>query len=352
MKNGRSIVDLAKELQRQMESKVDLVAPTTSLSMTDNAELHVHGTHPLPFPIRETAHRQIGARVDIPAAYYDRMLADAPILLANNVNHWFQANPENRMIRTLDGRVRAFLSDRYQRIDNYEVAEAVLPILSDLRIEIASCEVTERRLYIKALNARVQGEVEVGDVVQAGVMITNSEIGGGALVVQPLVYRLRCKNGMVLPDSKFRRNHIGKALEVDSDAARFLTDETIALTDRAILAQARDVVRGALDEALFGRVLERMRAATQNRVEGDIQKAVTVLGKTVGLSTGETSGVLKALIDHGSECGGATRYGLLNAVTRFAQTVESYDRSTELEAIGGKILDLPKAQWTEIAKAA
>jgi hypothetical protein len=45
-------------------------------------------------------------------------------------------------------------------------------------------------------------------------------------------------------------------------------------------------------------------------------------------------------------------YGLVNAVTQYAQYVEDYDRATELEALGGKLLDLPTRHWQEIAHAA
>uniref|UniRef100_B8HYZ5 Uncharacterized protein n=1 Tax=Cyanothece sp. (strain PCC 7425 / ATCC 29141) TaxID=395961 RepID=B8HYZ5_CYAP4 len=44
-------------------------------------------------------------------------------------------------------------------------------------------------------------------------------------------------------------------------------------------------------------------------------------------------------------------YGLLNAITRTAQDVSSYDRATELEAIGSKVLSLPQSVWHEIALA-
>ena len=36
------------------------------------------------------------------------------------------------MVRTLDGHARAFLSDRYRRLDNYDLCEHVLPILQRL----------------------------------------------------------------------------------------------------------------------------------------------------------------------------------------------------------------------------
>jgi len=41
-------------------------------------------------------------------------------------------------------------------------------------------------------------------------------------------------------------------------------------------------------------------------------------------------------------------YGLSNAVTRFSQDVDSYDRATDLETIGYKILTMPKKQWNRL----
>jgi hypothetical protein len=111
------------------------------------------------------------------------MKADAPALLADNVNHWFQETPERRMIRTLDGQARAFLSDRYHRIDNERIADAVLPVLvADCgHGAVVSCCITDSKLYLQALFPRLEGEVKTGDPVQGGVIISNGEIGNGAL---------------------------------------------------------------------------------------------------------------------------------------------------------------------------
>jgi hypothetical protein len=43
--------------------------------------------------------------------------------------------------------------------------------------------------------------------------------------------------------------------------------------------------------------------------------------------------------------GDLSLFGLINAVTRTASDVESYDRSVELQRIGGKIIELPKSVW-------
>jgi hypothetical protein len=52
------------------------------------------------------------------------------------------------------------------------------------------------------------------------------------------------------------------------------------------------------------------------------------------------------------EGGSLTQYGLHAAVTRAAQDVADYDRATELEYAGGKIIELPKTEWKVLSEAA
>ena len=61
------------------------------------------------------------------------------------------------------------MSNRYRRIDNIDIAGVTLPILGGLPdIRFESCQITESRMYIKAVNPRLQAEVSPGDIVQAG----------------------------------------------------------------------------------------------------------------------------------------------------------------------------------------
>ena len=66
-------------------------------------------------------------------------------------------------------------------------------------------------------------------------MISNSEVGAGAVVIAPLVHRLVCMNGMVVNDSKFRRNHVGPQAATDEAVYQMLTDEALEADDKAIL---------------------------------------------------------------------------------------------------------------------
>ncbi|MEK7730963.1 MAG: DUF932 domain-containing protein, partial [Planctomycetota bacterium] len=187
MKSGRSLVNLAQELERQLATKRDLVVPSSLLQCrTDEGgdlKMIVDARDgDGEYGITNLARRQLADKLKIPFAYFERMRTEQPTLLDRNVNTWLQTDNEPRMIRTLDGQVRAVLSDRYRRLDNYDLAENVLPILqrlADARFE--SVELTETKMYLKVVTPRVEYEIAPGDVVQAGIVITNSEVGHGTL---------------------------------------------------------------------------------------------------------------------------------------------------------------------------
>jgi hypothetical protein len=354
VKAGVTIQELAAKLETAKAEKADYIAPSQHLQLLGSVnKLEISGieANSSLFEVTDHTHSQIAAKLDIPAKYYNRMKTESPELLARNVNHWFQDNPQRRnMVRTRAGRARAFLSDRYQRIDNEEVAEMVLPILGsepDLRIE--SCEVTESRMYIKAVTPRLEGEVRKGDVIQGGITVANSEIGLGTLTAIPLTLRLVCLNGATVNDSAFRAVHLGARADKSDSTYQILSDETIRADDKAILLRLRDVVKHMMSEEVFNRALDKMRGATEDRITTKLpEKTVEALAKKTGLFEEERSSVLQHLLTGGD----LTRFGLMQAVTRTAQDVKSYDRATELEAIGGRMLDLPRSDWRELAEAA
>lgn len=170
MKQGKSLTDLGRELQRQRNNRQDFIADTRSIQMQSNSICSILSiatdNQNFSFTVGELAHQQIASRLNIPFRYYQKMQAENPELLDRNVNTWFIQNPERRMIRVLDGNVRAFLSDRYRRLDNLELCNAILPVIQQMKGEnIESCEVTPSRLYLKVVNKKLKSEVSVGDVV-------------------------------------------------------------------------------------------------------------------------------------------------------------------------------------------
>lgn len=348
MKTGLTLSQLAAKIEANKELKQDYIADTseTTMQVQSDKTIVLELPNQDTLPILPLAHEQIGSRLDIPRKYYDRMRSAAPDLLATNVNAWFRKSPEKRMVRTLGGDVRAFLSNRYNRIENEEIAEVVLPILAEIPdVRILSSEITEQRMYIQALTPRVTGEVKKGDVVQAGVVITNSEVGRGAVSISPLVYRLVCLNGMISADGRLRANHVGGRIE---ETEALYADDTRKADDRAILLKVRDHVRSAVDAVAFAKRIEAMSELTTVKITGSPDAAIEVLAKKVGVTDGERSGILRSLIE-GADL---SAWGVLNAVTHQAHIATDYDRSIEFERMGGALLELPRSEWRSILEAA
>lgn len=353
MKEGKTLQELAAELERQQLAKKDLIVSTGVLSMDSRDDggiaLNVMGGQVIQhYDVGEIAHRQIGQFLKIPATYYDRMRREYPQLLTLNANGWFAKMPQSkRMLRTLDGTARALLSDRYRRIDNFEVASAVLPIISRMEgAGVESCELTDSRMYLKVVNPRVTAEIKKGDIVQAGVLISNSEVGMGSVTVSPLIYRLVCSNGMIAEDGKLRKYHVGRANESREDFSIY-RNETIEADDKAFLMKLEDSVKAAVDQARFAAIVDKLRESTEATFQPQqVQQVVELASKEYGFTDSESSGIL----GHLAAGGDLSLYGLANAVTRQAQDVVSYDRSTELEATGYRIITMAPSLWRNLTK--
>jgi hypothetical protein len=337
MKHGRSLPEVLTELQRQNESKHDYISPAGSISLWGDGEtlsMRSLVSQEL-FGTTDLFHRQIGSALNIPAKYYDLMQREKPDLLAANVNAWMNARDVNYMVRTLDygsGQMaRALLSDRYRRIDNLEIAMAVLPLfMGDEQYEVASCAVTENRMYIKIVFHLKRYEVVPGDWVEFGVIISNSEVGLGAVVIRPFLNRLVCTNGMVCNDFGERRHHVGRQAKAVEDSFNLYSDEAIQAEDKAFLLKLQDVAKATLDESRYPLIVSRLQEGATMPITGKIPEVVELTAKEYGFNQTEQESILDFLIRGGD----MSLYGLSNAVTRASQELESYDRATELESIG------------------
>lgn len=353
MKTGRSMQSLALELDRQQRAKKDLVLSSSLLRHQTNERgetwlLIPEATGEQRYGVSALACRQLAEKLHIPFPYFERMRATQPALLDCNVNTWLQGD-ERRLLRTLDGQVRAVLSDRYRRLDNYDLAHYVLPMLQQLPgVQFLSVELTATRLYLKCVTPQRDMEVAPGDIVQAGVVITNSEVGHGSLTVQPLLYRLLCSNGLIAVDHTLRKTHLGRITAQDEVGVTVFQDDTLRADDRAFFLKVRDVVQDAVSELTFRQLAQRLQRTRGIPLLGNPVKSVDVLGQRYHLNEDECSGVLRYLIEGGELSG----YGLVNAVTHYSQALDDYDRATEFEALGGKLIELPAQEWRQLAEAA
>lgn len=357
MKTGRTLVELAAELERQKTAKRDFIAPTGALSVKSNGHTEMSIIPGVVMPVNETAHEQMASKLDIPKKYYDKMRVEAPALLDMNINHWFEKQKDTFMLRTLDGNVRAVLSDKYRPMDNADLAEAVLPTLMELDLKILSCEITERRMLIKAVDKRIEKDIPSGakmgqghtifDTLSPAITISNSEVGYGTLGVLTSVYTKQCTNLATFSERSVRKYHLGNRLADGDSTYELLSDRSRQLSDAALWSQIKDVVSAAFDKARFDALTTQIAAAAGQKIEGDPIKVVELTAKRYSMLESEKNSVLKHLIE-GADL---SKYGLFNAITRTAEDLPDYDRATDFEKFGGAIIELPKNDWQIIANA-
>lgn len=362
MKTGKSLQELAAEIERRAQAKKDLLAPTSKILMDGNAVPRLCIGDQI-FGINQIAHDQIGDYIGIPTKYYRHMQANEPLLLANNVNTWMGKKGEKRLLRTLDGTARGLLSDKYRPLENEELAEAVLPVIQELDLDVMSAEITDRRFYLKVVDKSVTRELakiggQFGDgrhniikmrVASPAITISNSEVGMGALSVLAGLYDGFCSNMATFGERSMRKYHVGAKHEMmaGQEIYSILSNEARAATDKALWLQITDVVKAAFDRAKFDALVDKVVGSAADRIEDPVE-TVSLASKRFRLSEGEGKSILKHLIE-GAEL---SRFGLYNAVTRASADLADYDRASEFESLGGVLIDLPRHEWKELAKAA
>lgn len=352
MKSGLDLNQMAVELERRNNAKRDFVADTRSLVLDNTAHLKLNlpTSKSIDLLPGETFRRQAATHYKVPQDYAERIRETYPALYAQTFNTHMQGSPTRRMVRTLDGNARAFLSDRYRPLDDYDLANAILPeIFRQPEMRLESSQFTESRFYLKAVFPKIQAEVKKGDVVQIGLVVSNSEVGAGAMQVMPMVYRLVCLNGMISPDYGQRRYHVGKRASEEESAYELYSDDTKRLDDATFYAKVRDTVKGILTHGVLEALTDKLREASQQKIEGvHIQNVIEVTAKRFAYGENTKAGLLRHLIEGGD----LTRYGLMNAITRQSQDEPLYEIATRMEMDGSRIIELPREDWKQIAESA
>lgn len=311
-----------------------------------------------PVTVNSHAHGQIASHLGIPKLYYQKMLREQPDLLCMNVNKWLEETASRRMLRALGSpessgefgvsHLRAYLSNRYRRLDNIELLErSVVPVLdgngaNGSRWGVQQCAITDLKMHIECVCPTYTDEVRVGDTVALGVKITGSEVGAGAIDMSFGLYRFVCSNLAIMSDFSMRKIHIGR--EQDEFLQALMTDDTIAMEDEVLWRKLRDAFAGMLDSGMFVKLLQASREAAGERVTDPIG-ATQLLSKNLILTEDESRAVQNELIVSGDP----TIYGLTNALTASARKLD-YERKHDLERAAGKLLISP-ADWNQYANA-
>jgi hypothetical protein len=357
----------------------DLVVPASQLRSRDavlrvkGAEQHISmdGVTNVDGAYRPTqvADEGIATKLGMPVAYLRKLRNEAPDLYDANVNGWLHGKQVRRaaptpqetsyvdvirpadqrsfMLRTFrnqdggEGVARAFLSDRYDVVDDLDALVAVLGAVRDsgIDVEIPTADLTDRNMFVRVTAPQIQalapellkgyrspftGESGTDNpVVFAGFEIRNSEVGCGAFSIVPMITVRICKNGMTFTKEAYRKVHLGGKLDQGVIVA---SAETRRKNIDLIKSQTKDAVRAFLNpEYVAGKVAELERQAGIEVTSPE--KTVKAVCKKLAFSEAEAEGILGHFVKGGQLTAG----GIMNAITSYSQTVDSADRARVLD---------------------
>jgi hypothetical protein len=368
--NDEELATLVQHLQQQSATRRDYVVPVKDISaVLDEDEMvkfafKIAGDQPpVLFEPTYRAHETMWDRLDIPKAYYLRMGESAPDLLAENVNYWTQRSGKNYLARTLDNKVRAFMSDRFRSLDSVELFFTAFQEAKDLGVKIVRADYSETRFYMRILhpewaermpsirmdmNARRKSRDDGGhrkpsvldhlsdddgggSWLVPGVVVQNSDVGYGSLNAELFIQDLTCMNGTI-GDRLIHKVHLGGELDLG-----FVSDETRQLRDQAIWSEVRDMMKMCFDEDKFKAYMNKFVEAAEIQLENPVE-AVNLVVRNNSLDESDQQAILNELMAGGNN----SVYGLLSAVTAVGRDKSNYDDGIRFERIGGDILRDPR----------
>ena len=362
--NG-TLQSLCQKVQEQDNRSADFLWSTNNLQKitTDEGKpqivLEAFQGEPTRFlNINEHAFGQIAQHLEIDTRTARRLQNEVPAEFDAVTNALFQKNSTNRMIRTflsedeISGIMRAFVSDKFKTFDNIDLLKAILEPLekSEAMLKIVNGTVTDKRLYIRFKSEVQTGEAVKGDLMANGLGLSNSEVGAGSVQVYQLFWTLACINGMQT-ENRNRSSHITSAR--DSADYGLLSDEAKGADNKALGLKLRDLVKAYISRELFDEVLDKMRSAHSDVIEGDFHEIPERVGTVLKLTKKENTDILNGLIatmgQSGYEQGkDITRATMVNAITAVANNCDADDVDMWQQR-GGKLLNLNDRDWNRIA---
>jgi hypothetical protein len=384
-----TLADLAELLTEQNGRKVDIVAPASKIrSLGGNfviegteSILSAEGVTQTDGTYRPTTvcDEGVASKLGIPLAYVRKLREERPDLYDANVNGWLRgarmperlsiegerawrdshpADPRSFMVRCFRGDgdgpgvARAFLSDSYKVIDNLDALTAALAGVrqAGANISVTGCDLTDRRMYVRieapevtALaptlleNYRSPFSGQSGrdlPVVSAGLVISNSETGGGAFTIVPRFVVKVCSNGMTITKDALRAVHLGG--KMDEGVIQWSAETEQKQLD-LITSKAKDAVATFLNVDYMERVIRSIEATAATPLTDSV-KVIESVGSKL-FTKEQTAGVL----DHFIKGGDVSAGGVLHAVTSFAQTIDDADVASDLEANALRAMELAAA---------
>jgi uncharacterized protein DUF932 len=334
----RTLADLYSATKRYADASREKDVPWTDLRVEASGDdMALVGKAGVPAVLTNYAFGQIAARVGAPASYLRALPAT---LAAQNLNHGLKEKVDGTaslLFHTNGALVlRAAVSEKYERIWNYEVVERLQGLAEDRGLIPARQTMTwdgsnvpsepkdialyasDRDMFAFLMSERTTLTGPTGETLRRGIIAVNSEVGDKRLTLMGFLFRDVCANHIIWGAEQVAQidlTHVGDVrgrwAEATARVRRYF--DGAASLDKAKFVELRAHVAGTKDEvldALFGK-----RIATRKVLEAS----------------------LAAIVE--SEDGDPlSKWGVAQGMTRYSQTIPYANERTEIDRAAGKVL--------------
>lgn len=282
--------------------------------------------------------QQICSRADMPWKYAQKLMESTKAgwgtpLVAHNLNEIYKRSNSRYLLRSINGELRGFLSDRYKRKDSKPLVEAFAKGCADTGAVPINGYGTDTKVGLTAVLPKIYEPVP-NEPISFGAHWENSDYGNGRHTISGFIDRAWCANGLIM-SAGFSEVHLGKRLE---DSV-FLSEQTHQLDTMATASAIIDVVKNSLSYEMIQIFCETVKKAHEQKI--DPAKAIKHLAKQ--LNKGEAQMVLDKFNSPDIEMlpPGNSTWRLSNAISWVAgNEIEDAERQMELLKIAGAVLTM------------
>lgn len=334
MNTQTSMSDIVRHINYMEEAKQDLIVNADAIRMTSNNSIAISKYYD-DYELNDVSHHQLAEKLGIPYKYYDK-IDTIPGLRQYNVEELLRVDKRRFFLRTYKGEnsiLRAVLSDRFQPFDNSMVMSAIQPLLINDNFDIKASAITDLRMYLQVMIKDKDVEFDFGDdIVNAGFIITNSEVGAGAINIQKVLWRKICSNGMI-GKSLLRKYHVGSRIDNDTF---FYEMDTINAEVNMIKLKFRDIVRSLFDIRTWEEDIQKISNSKEIIIK-DYKKVEEVTKKFFVQEDAEaiTQDFLMGSVSK-------SLWDFANCVTSRAKEVKSPDTAYRYEQFGFDFINNPQ----------
>lgn len=272
--------------------------------------------------ITEYAFSQLCTCLGLPASYVKKCFENGKEKLAlANFRAWSGDIEKNLVFKEYQGVIRGVVSEHYKGFSGARVCETLRRSVDLNRYMAVQANVQPDSLAIRFVE---KDEIHIeGDKspLWNGFMVTNNDVGGGALKITDFLYRQWCTNGMTTPifsGAALRKNH----------NANDMQDGKILIFSKTI-----EKISTLKDEKI--KLINKAKGKTLNLDE--YKMFTDKISSNLRLSEQATEDLKRIIVNEYSQDGRTTNWSVINGITQLGRDM-NLDKRLEMEKYAGNIL--------------